>query len=144
MKSFKEHITEGKHTEGDNATYNAIAKHGFDTLMQAAGSVGSHKGNVRVYERRNAGELKSTLVGDHDHKSFAKPSRTSGSGHYFASHYSARPGHDVYTHVKLPKGHDLSDRKSVEDEIHKQNPHHKGTGHPASLAADIVKYHGKN
>lgn len=123
-------------------SHSSVAKTGFDKLVAAAGTVGSYKGNVRVYYRHQGGTLNRTFVGDHNHHSYASPSRYSGPGHYFAMHYSSRPGHDVFVHVKLPRGHDLSNASALEAEIKRQNPHTENTGHAISLANDIVKYHG--
>lgn len=129
-------------TEASSDVYSDMAKAGFDRLMAGAATVGAYKGNVRVYYRHTGGSLSRTFVGDHGHKSYAHPSNVSGSGHYFASHYSARPGHNVYVHVKLPLNADLSDQEALAAEIHKQNPHTEGTGHAHALARDIVEYHG--
>lgn len=138
MSSLRQLVIEAVH-ESDEAA----AKKGFDSLMDAAGTVGSFRGNVRVYERHKGGTLERTLVGDHNSFSYAKPTRYSGSGHYFATHYSARPGHNVYVHVKLPRNFDLSNKESLEAEIERQNPHTKNTGHGTNLANSIIKYHGR-
>lgn len=136
MKSFKEFLEE-------SVDHNEVAKKRFDKLMAGTKTIGSHKGKVRVYYNHTGGTIKRTLVGDHNHASYSKPSKTSGSGHFFASHYSAKPGHDVYVHVKLKKGTDLSDKEALSREIESQNPHTKGTGHATNLAYDIVQHHGK-
>jgi len=137
MKSF---------TDFSESVVDSVAKRGFDKLVSAAGSVGgTHKGNVRVYYKHKGGSLSRTMVGAHAEKSFARPSRLSGSGHYFASHYSAKPGHDVYTHVKLPLSADLSNKEELLKHADTQNQHlAKGSGHTLSLVNDIIKYHGKD
>ena len=137
MSNFKKYIVE-------NSTSEAAAKRGYDKIVGRASAIGSHKGNARVYYRDNSGKLKRSFVGDYNHHSYADSTRTTGRGHYFAMHYSARPGHDVYTHVKLPLHTDLSNRAEIKKHIEQQNPHIKGTGHSDSLAHDIVQYHGKD
>lgn len=137
MKTLLQFITES------DDLHQAAAKRGFDKLMDGAKSVGSHSGNARVYYKQKGGTLTRTFVGDHDHFSYSMPTRYSGSGHYFAMHYSAKPGHNAYVHVKLPREYEFDDKAHLEKEIEKQNPHTKNTGHGAVLAADIMKHHGK-
>ncbi len=128
-----------------SGSHHDTAKDGYDKLESASGTIGSHKGNVRRYFHHVGGDLVKTMYGDHDHRSYATPSRTSGSGHYFAFKYTPNKHKDehVYTHVKLPRSFDLSDTKAIALEIEKQNPHLKGTGHPINLASHIRDYHGK-
>ena len=125
--------------------HHDAAKHGYNELVANSKTVGSFKGNVRKYFSRTGGDLEKTMYGDHNHISYAKPSRTTGTGHYFAMKYTPNRNKDehIYSHVKLPRSFDLSDTKSMSLEIERQNPHLKGTGHPTNLASYIHDYHGK-
>lgn len=143
MKTFKQLMEEVFVEDAENAHHEAAAKKRYQDLLANTSAVGSHRGNARVYYNHKGGSLSRTFIGDHDHRSFANHTSTSGSGHYFGMRYSAGPGHEVHTHVKLKRNADLSDREGLEKEIEKQNPHTKGTGHSSSLANAIIDHHGK-
>lgn len=143
MKTFKQLVEEVFAEEASDASHEAEAKKRYEKLHSSTSSVGSHKGNVRVYYDHKGGSLSRTFVGDHDHHSYASPTPTSGPGHYFGMRYSSGPGHEVHTHVKLKRSADLSDREGLVKEIEKQNLHTKNTGHASSLAGNIIDYHGK-
>lgn len=134
MKSLRAFLTESdEHSE-------KRAKSEFNRMDGLTKTHGSFKGTIRRYYHHVGGELQRTLIGEHGLRSYNKGQ----SGHHFAMRYSARPGHEVHMHVKLPLNADLSHQDSIRDEIIKQNPHVAKAGHPTSLANDIVKYHGND
>lgn len=127
MKTVDEFLAEA-------SVFKAPAEREYFRLKNLAGTVGSHKGAVRVVYNHQGGQLKRSMVYDHD------TGYTHRNGKHFAMHYSAKPGHNVYVHAHF-KGHVPKDVDSLEKEITNQNPHTAGTGHARSLALDIMKHH---